>query len=190
MSRVSLVLVMGLAGVLCAPWPVLAAPGEAAQGLQEINAGPAVPVAPYLSHLLAGQDQPLTGVAFPLVSRLKPGPLKAGLGPVLDSRWLTEPVFLLGSDEGSMAWLARHAVALRRLGASGVVVAAHSAQAFKQAQRAADGLPLAPALGTWLQERLIAAGVTVVPLLIALDGHAVPAPEAMVVNPPARKGRS
>ena len=178
MSRVSLVLVMGLAGVLCAPWPVLAAPGEAAQGLQEINAGPAAPVAPYLSHLLAGKDQPLTGVAFPLVSRLKPGPLKAGLGPVLDSRWLTEPVFLLGSDEGSMAWLARHAVALRRLGASGVVLAAPNVAAFKRMQQLAgdQGLPITHGPDRWLEEHLIARGAAVLPVLILLDGHAIQEP--------------
>ncbi|HRL52877.1 MAG: integrating conjugative element protein [Pseudoxanthomonas sp.] len=161
--------------------------------LRQIDAGgPTVPVDPYFSYLIAGDDQPavLQGLAFPMLSQLKPGVLIGRSRQVIDPQWLTQPIFVIGADEVSLAWLRRHQDALRRLGASGVVVAAHSAQAFKQAQRAADGLPLAPALGTWLQERLIAAGVTVVPLLIALDGHAVPAPEAMVVNPPARKGRS
>ncbi len=167
-------LAAGLAGMLCLPWPVLAGPGNSGQPLQEINAGPAVPVAPYLSHLLAGQDQPLTGVAFPLVSRLKPGRLKAGLGPVLDSRWLTEPVFVIGADEASIAWLTRQGEALRRLGASGVVLAAQDATAFKRVQQLANehSLPITHGPDRWLEERLLARNAGVLPLLILLDGHA------------------
>lgn len=164
----------------------------AAPALRQIDAGgPTVPVDPYFSYLIAGDDQPavLQGLTFPMVSRLKPGVLIGRSRQVIDPQWLTQPIFVVGADEVSLAWLRRHQDALRRLGASGVVVSAPSAQAFKQAQRAADGLPLAPALGSWLQDRLVAAGVSVVPLLIALDGHAVPAPEAPVVNP-VRKGRS
>ncbi len=165
----------------------------AAPALRQIDAGgPTVPVDPYFSYLIAGDDQPavLQGLTFPMVSRLKPGVLIGRSRQVIDPQWLTQPIFVVGADDLSLAWLRRHQDALRRLGASGVVVAAPSAQAFKQAQRAADGLPLAPALGTWLQDRLVSAGVMVVPLLIALDGHAVPAPEATAVHPPARKGRS
>lgn len=172
------ILAAGLAGMLCLPWPVLAGPGNSGQPLQEINAGPAVPVAPYLSHLLAGQDQPLVGVEFPLVSRLKPGRLKTGLGPVLDSRWLTEPVFVVGSDESSMAWLARHADALRRLGASGVVLAAQNVTAFKRVQQLANehSLPITHGPDRWLEQRLISQGAAVLPLLILLDGHATQEP--------------
>ncbi len=172
------ILAAGLAGMLCLPWPALAGPGNSGQPLQEINAGPAVPVAPYLSHLLAGQDQPLTGVAFPLVSRLKPGRLKAGLGPVLDSRWLTEPVFVIGADEASIAWLTRQGEALRRLGASGVVLAAQDATAFKRVQQLANehSLPIAHGPDRWLEERLLARNAGVLPVLILLDGHATQEP--------------
>ena len=60
------------------PTTALSQPGQASPPLQQIDGGPAVPVSPYFSHLIAGDDQQgvLSGVAFPLVSRLKPGVLR------------------------------------------------------------------------------------------------------------------
>lgn len=162
---------------------LLAAHGQAvaADPLRQIDAGGAsVPIDPYYSYLIAGdeQDGVLQGLRFPLRSPLQPGELPARSGPVLEPRWLTQPIFVVGADPRSQAWVRRHQAQLRRLGASGVVVAAESAEAFKQLQRAADDLPIAPALGNWLTERLLAAGVRVLPVLIELDGHAVAAPGA------------
>lgn len=165
---------------------VLPAQGQdGGAALRTLDAGGAsVPIDPYFSYLIAGQEQPgvLQGLRFPMLSQLVPGVLAARSGPVLDARWLTQPIFVVGADAGSQAWLRRHHAALRRLGASGVVVAAESAEAFKQVQRAADGLPIAPALGSWLTGRLLAAGVRVVPVLIELDGHAVAAPQEAPVG--------
>jgi len=190
MRKALLCQLVATASLLGAGAPIQAQTG-AAPALRQIDAGgPTVPVDPYFSYLIAGDDQPavLQGLTFPMLSQLKPGVLIGRSRQVIDPQWLTQPIFVIGADDLSLAWLRRHQDALRRLGASGVLMAAPSAQAFKQAQRAADGLPLAPALGTWLQERLIAAGVTVVPLLIALDGHAVPAPGESAIQP-IRKGR-
>ena len=141
--------------------------------LQQIDAGPAVPVSPYFSYLLAGDEQPLTEVEFPIVSRLKPGRLKAAGKPVLEAKWLTQPIFLVGTDPASLAWLGRHADALRRMGAAGVVMAAPDARAFRRVQQLANAnaLPISPGPDHWLEEQLIGSRAAVLPVLIGLDGR-------------------
>lgn len=159
----------------------LAQPARINPPLQQIDAGPAVPASPYFSYLLAGEDQPgvLNGLKFPIESQLKPGVLAKPGAVVLDSRWMTQPVFVLGTDDGSYLWLNRFGENLRRMGAAGIVLAAESAQAFKRIQRLASTqmLPISIGPDTWLEQQLIAQGNTVLPLLIQLDGRITQEPQ-------------
>jgi integrating conjugative element protein (TIGR03765 family) len=93
--------------------------------------------------------------------------------PVLDARWLTHPIFVLGTDDASLLWLTRNQSELRRLRAVGLVFAAESGDAFKRIQRVAQDVPVAPGPDQWLEGQMIAAGVTVLPVLIQIDGVAV-----------------
>ena len=63
-------------------------------------------------------------------------------------------------------------------GASGVVLAAQNATAFKRVQQLANehGLPITHGPDRWLEQRLISQGAAVLPLLILLDGHATQEP--------------
>lgn len=167
-----------LAGGSAAP-----APGFAAPVLTEIDASAAsVPIDPYLSFLLQGseQDGVMQGVDFPIVSPLATGRLFGrSPRPVLDGRWMTQPIFMVRADARGVAWVTQWQAALRAAGAAGVVVAAASADDFKALQRAAGAVPVAPITSAWLAERLIAAGVEMVPAYIGLDGYANAAPLAV-----------
>lgn len=168
------VLGLGFAGLL----PALAQPGLLQPiALQEIDAGPAVPVSPYVSYLIAGADQQgvLDGLAFPLVSALPSARLMKAGTQVLDARWVTTPLFLIASDTRSLRWLEQNAAQLARMGAAGLVLDARDAQAFKLMQEAAErhALPLAPGPDHWLEQLLLARGSGVLPLLIGFDGRAV-----------------
>ena len=162
---------VALLAALCGP--AMAAP-RAAVPPSVSEAGPAVPVSVYTSQLVAGEDQPgvLEGVAFPILSRLKPGRL---LGPVrvLDAAWMTQPILLLGSDAASADFLKQHGARLHAMAAVGLVMNAESIAAFKHLQRLAEPLPLAPGPDRWLEGELLARGVTVLPVLIQFDGTAV-----------------
>ena len=164
-------ILVGMLAALCAPVP--AAP-RAAVPPSVIEAGPAVPVSVYTSQLVAGADQPgvLEGVAFPILSRLKPGRL---LGPVrvLDAAWMTQPILLLGSDAASADFLKQHAARLHAMAAVGLVMNVESVKTFKHLQHLAEPLPLAPGPDRWLEGELLARGVTVLPVLIQFDGTAV-----------------
>lgn len=163
-------------------------PMESAPELIQIEASSAsVPAAAHFGHLLEGEDQPgvLASLVFPMVSPLAPasaasaaavaaGPAVQDEGvPVLEGKWLTQPLLIAGDDAASLQWLARHHAALRAMDAAVIVVAARDEAGFKRVQRAASGLTVAPVQGTWLTARLMAAGVRVRPVLIGLDGRAL-----------------
>ena len=166
-SRLAAVAVLGLAGSAMAQAP--------APALIQIDAGGAsVPMEPYYSFLLPGEEQPgvMSGLRFPMTSRLEPGIFEGRSRQALDPRWLTQPIFVIAAEPDSLVWLQRNRAALHAMSATGVVVSAVNEEAFKIIQREAKGLPVAPALDPWLQDRLMAAGVNVVPVLIQIDGHA------------------
>lgn len=166
--------------VLMAP-AVYAADAQRGAPLQEIGqAGPAVPVAPYLAHLLSGQDQPgvLPGVQFPLTSRLKVDTSRAALkadkghaASVLPAQWVAQPMFVLGADASSRAWLQTHRAQLVAMGAAGIVVAAASERDFKALQSLTPELTLVPVTGPWLEQTLIEAGIQHYPLWIDGQGR-------------------
>lgn len=64
------------------------------------------------------------------------------------------PLFLIGQDATSLAWLSQHAQALQDLRASGLAVEVVDAQALHRIQAAAPGLNIWPVSGDDIAERL------------------------------------
>lgn len=64
------------------------------------------------------------------------------------------PLFLVGADTVSLAWLAQHAPALKRLGANGLAVEVADAAALQRIQAVATGLTIWPVSGDDIAERL------------------------------------
>lgn len=77
------------------------------------------------------------------------------------------PFVVIGDDEASQTWLRRHAASLRERGAVGLVVNVETAQALARLRALAPGVPLAPAAGDDLAERL---GLRHYPVLITATG--------------------
>ena len=77
------------------------------------------------------------------------------------------PFVVVGDDAASQAWLRRHAASLRERGAVGLVVNVETAQALARLRALAPGVPLAPASGDDLVERL---GLRHYPALITATG--------------------
>jgi integrating conjugative element protein (TIGR03765 family) len=98
-------------------------------------------------------------------SRLSPGeePPRAIRAPGLT------PLFLVGDDARSRAWLARHSAELRELRAVGLVVNVASPAALAALRRLAPDIPLSPASGDDLAQRL---GLRHYPVRITATGIA------------------
>ncbi len=64
------------------------------------------------------------------------------------------PLFLVGADAASLAWLAQHAPALKQLGANGLAVEVPDAAALQRIQAVAPGLTIWPVSGDDIAERL------------------------------------
>ncbi|EKT4450919.1 MULTISPECIES: integrating conjugative element protein [Pseudomonas] len=64
------------------------------------------------------------------------------------------PLFLVGADAASLAWLAQHAPALKRLGANGLAVEVADVAALQRIQALAPGLAVWPVSGDDIAERL------------------------------------
>ena len=77
------------------------------------------------------------------------------------------PLFLVGDDARSRAWLRQRHAALRELGAVGLVVNVESMAALTALRRLAPGLTLSPASGDDLAQRL---GLRHYPVLITSTG--------------------
>ena len=77
------------------------------------------------------------------------------------------PLFLVGDDARSRAWLRQRHAALRELGAVGLVVNVESMAALTALRRLAPGLILSPASGDDLAQRL---GLRHYPVLITATG--------------------
>ena len=77
------------------------------------------------------------------------------------------PLFLVGDDARSRAWLRQRHAALRELGAVGLVVNVESTAALVELRHLAPGLTLAPASGDDLAQRL---GLHHYPVLITATG--------------------
>ncbi|MBY4674879.1 integrating conjugative element protein [Burkholderia multivorans] len=77
------------------------------------------------------------------------------------------PLFLIGDDDRSRAWLRQRQAALRDLQAVGLVVNVASAEALASLRRLAPGLMLSPVSGDDLAGRL---GIRHYPVLITATG--------------------
>lgn len=64
------------------------------------------------------------------------------------------PLFLVGADAASLAWLTQHAPALKRLGANGLAVEVADAAALRRIQAIAPSLAIWPVSGDDIAERL------------------------------------
>lgn len=64
------------------------------------------------------------------------------------------PLFLVGADAASLAWLAQHAPALKRLGANGLAVEVADTAALQRIQAVAPGLAIWLVSGDDIAERL------------------------------------
>ncbi len=138
------------------------------------DSGDGVPIGPLLSQAMTSADidevSPL--VQFPVRSPgLKPGLLGEPAATWPDARWLVQPVFLIGEDPQSIAWLQGNLDRLAAISASGMLVQVDTPEAYKRIQRLADGLHMAPLSSAWLEARLQKIGAAVLPLLILPDGR-------------------
>lgn len=136
------------------------------------DAGPGVPIGAHLAPVLAPQERSGASqlVQFPVrTPGLAPGRL-AGAPRWPDAQWLTQAVFLVGSDAGSRRWLQQHRRRLLDMQAAGLVVQVPDDAAFQRLQALAEGLPLGPASAPWLSQRLAALHAAVLPLLMLPDG--------------------
>lgn len=98
---------------------------------------------------------------------LTPGPVTHRSLPALYQDTLLRPVFMVGSDARSRAWLQQHRSLLLSLDAVGLLVQAETLEDLQTMATIADGLPLLPAAATDLAETL---ELTHVPVLISRRG--------------------
>jgi len=102
---------------------------------------------------------------LPVVSKtLSPGKVQA---KTLSAAGLTQPVFLVGSDPLSLAWLAQRGAVLRELGAVGLAVEVPDAKALASIRHAASGLSVLPIPGDDIGALL---GISHYPLLLTQTG--------------------
>ncbi len=109
------------------------------------NAGEAVERA---AERLNGMARPDAPDLFPVT----PDPLRPGVPSRIRVRGLPRPVFAIGADEASLAWLAANAERLRADSAQGLLVAARSEAVLRRARAfaARHGLTLDPMPGAAL----------------------------------------
>ena len=103
------------------------------------NALPAVSTAPQVRRQLTAQR-------FPVVShRLRPGRPGQKRSQTVAGFTGARPLFLIGADLVSTAWLRANAARLQQQGAQGLVVNVPNARALAQLQRLAGDIPLSAA---------------------------------------------
>ena len=133
------------------------------QALNPQDGGSAVPSAP-IPASRAGNQADAEAAMLPVRSaRLSPGdePQRVIRAPGLT------PLFLVGDDDRSRAWLRQRRAALHDLHAVGLVVNVSTAEALASLRRLAPDLMLSPVSGDDLAERL---GVHHYPVLITATG--------------------
>jgi integrating conjugative element protein (TIGR03765 family) len=105
---------------------------------------------PQTSNIREAKPIPLQGPVteahmLPVVShKLSPGRVVARTN---NAGGLSQPIFLIGSDELSVAWLRQRGDVLRELGAVGLVVNVTDANSFAALRKVAAGLTLIPSSG-------------------------------------------
>ncbi len=133
---------------------------------QEVQA---LPSTQYLAHVMGKYPS----VALPIVT---PGlvPRRLMGAPTFpNTKWLTQPLFVVGDDLGSRAWLLKNRDFLSHQGALGILVQARDGQSLQAVLEIAQGLPIAPAPSSRLAAELKAVRADVLPVLILTDGSIV-----------------
>lgn len=104
------------------------------------------------------------------IGQQQPPPARPGVGEFVSPRtpemtvgrvnarkvnlpYLPNPLFLIGTDKTSQAWLNKHANALKKAGAKGLIINSDSPNALKRTIQAGQGVQLSPASGTELAKR-------------------------------------
>jgi integrating conjugative element protein (TIGR03765 family) len=105
-------------------------------------------LAPILPPSGAGSIEALLPIHTPEIS---PGPVVAR---AVDLPALQRPLFLVGADARSLAWLGRERAHLAALGAVGLAVEVADLAGWRRLTEAAQGLVLLPVSGTALAQRL------------------------------------
>jgi integrating conjugative element protein (TIGR03765 family) len=80
---------------------------------------------------------------------------------------LPQPVFLVGADSDSLAWLAGHRAALAEHGAVGFLVEAQTQAQLEAVRAAGEGLAIVPSSASQLAQVL---GLTRYPVLLSAEG--------------------
>ncbi|MGH8584741.1 MAG: PFL_4695 family integrating conjugative element protein [Gammaproteobacteria bacterium] len=167
MTRVPLVLAVGLSASL---------PGAALEVIRDAGGEPIGPylarLAPEASHGNQSRQAPAAhpGRAYRLTQHLpirspslSSGAVQARHRPTR----LLQPVFLVGADPRSLAWLEANHERLKQLHAIGMLVQAENEAELNRAIAAAQGLPLIPASGEAFATAL---GIGHYPVLITREG--------------------
>jgi integrating conjugative element protein (TIGR03765 family) len=126
------------------------------------DSGATEPIAPYFRALGSAPRAPAPASPPPGAGSLEallpihtpglsPGPVAAR---TIDLPDLQRPLFLVGADERSLAWLARERAHLAVLGAVGLAVEMADLAEWHRLTEAAQGLVLLPISGTALAQRL------------------------------------
>lgn len=133
------------------------------QALSPQDAGPAKPSVPLPIPRIGGPADAEAAMLPVRSARLSPGdePRRVIRAPGLT------PLFLIGDDDRSRAWLKQRRTALQELHAVGLVVNVASPEALAALRRLASGLMLSPASGDDLAQRL---GIRHTPVLITATG--------------------
>jgi integrating conjugative element protein (TIGR03765 family) len=122
------------------------------------------PLVPELPDLGAADPVRLLPLRSPA---LTPGPVPHRPLPDLYRDTLLRPVFLIGADPLSQAWLQQHRSLLLSLGAVGLLVQAETPEDLDTMATIAAGLPLVPTAATDLVKTL---ELTHIPVLISRRG--------------------
>jgi len=131
--------------------------GEVPQTIYD--SGETLPIAPYYERLAPDDDTPVPAAPTSLEHDLLPirtpelSPGEVAARPLYRPA-LTRPLFLIGSDARSLAWLMRQRTRLRTLHAIGLLVQAESPADLARVARAAGGLSIMPASATTVAQAL------------------------------------
>lgn len=97
---------------------------------------------------------------FPIKSQLSPGSVRAR---TISAPGLVQPIFLVGYDQSSIAWLSQRSAVLQDIGATGLVVNVPNRRAMTELQQAAGNLTLTPVVADDIAQNL---GITNYPVLV------------------------
>lgn len=154
-----------------------ATPALAQSGLTVLyDGGQTVPIGQFYSSLVADAQptpgsmrapSPMAPLLFPVRTiKMTPG-LFTGAGRVTQKSFLLHPIFFVGDDAISRAWLSRNKDRLQQSRASGMVVNVENYDRFKTLQNLVPGVPMAPSSADEVSKTL---GIRVYPALVTIDG--------------------